>query len=116
MLINENRWRAQRYGFDQGLVDFGKGEIVPYRDLLEEMLELIAEDAAFFGCANEVAHARRILADGTSAHQQVRIFREALEAGTSREDALKHVVDWLIEETVTGLTTAPLAKAAAGAT
>ena len=107
MLINENRWRAQRYGFDQGLVDFGKGEIVPYRDLLEEMLELIAEDAAFFGCANEVGHARRILTDGTSAHQQVRIFREALEAGTSREDALKHVVDWLIDETVTGLSAAP---------
>jgi carboxylate-amine ligase len=116
MLINENRWRAQRYGFDQGLVDFGKGEIVPYAELLEEMLELIAEDAAFFGCSNEVAHARKILADGTSAHQQTRIFREALEAGTSREDALKHVVDWLIEETVTGLAATPLAKAAAGAT
>ena len=30
MLVNENRWRAQRYGFDEGLVDFGKGEVVPY--------------------------------------------------------------------------------------
>jgi len=80
MLINENRWRAQRYGFDQGLVDFGKGEIVPYRDLLEEILELIAEDAEFFGCSAEVVHAREILANGTSAHQQIRIFREALDA------------------------------------
>jgi carboxylate-amine ligase len=113
MLINENRWRAQRYGTDQGLVDFGKGEIVPYADLLEEIMELVAEDAAFFGCSNEVTHARQILAAGTSAHQQVRIFREALDAGTSREEALRHVVDWLIEETVTGLEPARLATAAA---
>ena len=45
MLINENRWRAQRYGTDAGLADFGKGEIVPYADLLEEMIELVREDA-----------------------------------------------------------------------
>jgi carboxylate-amine ligase len=103
MLINENRWRAQRYGIDQGLVDFGKGEIVPYAHLLEEILELIAEDAEHFGCTSAVARARDILTTGTSAHQQTRIFREALEAGVAREDALKAVVDWLIEETVTGL-------------
>jgi carboxylate-amine ligase len=103
MLINENRWRAQRYGIDQGLVDFGKGEIVPYAHLLEEILELIAEDAEYFGCTAAVARARDILATGTSAHQQTRIFREALEAGVAREDALKSVVDWLIEETVRGL-------------
>jgi carboxylate-amine ligase len=103
MLINENRWRAQRYGIDQGLVDFGKGEIVPYAHLLEEILELIAEDAAFFGCGGEVAHARDILARGTSAHRQTRLYREALEAGASREEALKAVVDWLIEETAAGL-------------
>jgi carboxylate-amine ligase len=103
MLINENRWRAQRYGIDQGLVDFGKGEIVPYAHLLEEILELIAEDAEHFGCTAAVAHARGILTSGTSAHQQTRIFREALEAGVEREDALKLVVDWLIEETVRGL-------------
>ena len=87
----------------QGLVDFGKGEIVPYADLLEEIIELIAEDAEHFGCTSAVAHARDILTTGTSAHRQTRIFREALEAGVEREDALKHVVDWLIEETVRGL-------------
>ncbi|MFM9843298.1 MAG: carboxylate-amine ligase [Dongiaceae bacterium] len=103
MLINENRWRAQRYGVDQGLVDFGKGEIVPYAHLLEEILELIAEDAEHFGCTAAVARARDILTSGTSAHQQTRIFREALEAGVDRENALKSVVDWLVEETVRGL-------------
>src|SRR5690606_35283232 len=44
LLINENRWRAQRYGFDAGLVDFGKGEIVPYSQLLEEIISLTAQD------------------------------------------------------------------------
>lgn len=100
MLINENRWRAQRYGFDAGLVDFGRGCIVPYAELLEELLELIAPDAAFFGCENEVAHARTILARGTSAHNQVRVYREARAAGADRDTALQAVVDFLIAETV----------------
>jgi glutamate---cysteine ligase / carboxylate-amine ligase len=100
MLINENRWRAQRHGFDAGLVDFGKGEMVPYAELLEEMIGLIREDAEFFGCVAEVEHARAILVRGTSAHRQLALYREALEAGTPPRDALNAVVDWLIAETV----------------
>ena len=46
LLVNENRWRAQRYGSDRGLVDFGIGEVVPYQKLLAELLDLIDEDAA----------------------------------------------------------------------
>jgi glutamate---cysteine ligase / carboxylate-amine ligase len=103
MLIDENRWRAQRYGIDRGLVDFGRGEIVPYAELLEEILVLIAEDASHFGCEAEVVHARRILARGTSAHRQIVVFEAALAAGASRADALAAVVDWLIEETVCGV-------------
>jgi glutamate---cysteine ligase / carboxylate-amine ligase len=100
MLVNENRWRAQRYGTDAGLADFGKGEVVPYADLLEELIELVREDAAFFNCQPEIDHARRILARGTSAHRQLAHYREALEAGATPLEALKGVVDWLIEETV----------------
>ncbi len=103
MLVNENRWRAQRYGFDEGLVDFGRGEIVPYAELLEEMIALVAEDAAHFGCAAEIAHARDILARGTSAHRQVARYREALAGGSEPAEALTAVVDWLVEETVAGL-------------
>jgi glutamate---cysteine ligase / carboxylate-amine ligase len=103
MLVNENRWRAQRYGFDAGLVDFGKGEIVPYADLLEEMIALVQEDAAAFACEREVAHARSILRRGTSAHRQLALFRESVEAGAAPPEALQGVVDWLIEETVRGL-------------
>jgi carboxylate-amine ligase len=103
MLINENRWRAQRYGIDEGLVDFGRGMIVPYAQLLEEMIELVAEDAAHFDCSPEIAHARGILERGTSAHRQVARYREALAAGSSPQEALAGVVDWLIEETVEGV-------------
>jgi len=103
MLIDENRWRAQRYGLDQGLVDFGKGAIVPYADLLEEILALVEPDARHFGCIDEVLHAREILGRGTSAHRQLAVYDRALAAGASRPDALAAVVDWLIAETVRGV-------------
>ena len=103
MLLNENRWRAQRYGFDEGLVDFGLGEVVPYADLLEEVIELVAEDAAHFGCEAEIAHARVIHERGTSAHRQVATYEAAKQAGAEDTEALRAVVDMLIEETTAGL-------------
>jgi carboxylate-amine ligase len=103
MLVDENRWRAQRYGLDAGLVDFGRGEIVPYPLLLEELLELIAEDAAHFGCEAEVAAARAILSRGTSAHRQLKVYRDALAAGLEPDEALRAVVDAGIAETVVGV-------------
>ncbi|HET6621108.1 MAG TPA: carboxylate-amine ligase [Dongiaceae bacterium] len=101
MLINENRWRAQRYGTDEGLVDFGKGEIVPFSGLIEEIIDLVAPDAQFFGCEKEVLHARTIIARGTSAHRQVALYRQAVDEGIEREQALRMVVDRLIAETRT---------------
>jgi carboxylate-amine ligase len=103
MLIDENRWRAQRYGFDQGLVDFGKGAIVPYAELLDEILGLVDPDARHFGCIAEASHAREILARGTSADRQLTTFERALSAGATRADALAAVVDWLIAETTRGV-------------
>ncbi len=103
MLTSENRWRAQRYGIDRGLVDFGKGAVVPYSQLLEEMILLVRDDAEFFDCVAEVEHAREVLARGTSAHRQVNTYREALSEGASEEEALKAVVDMLIEDTMHGL-------------
>jgi glutamate---cysteine ligase / carboxylate-amine ligase len=103
LLVNENRWRAQRYGFDEGLVDFGKGRMVPYADLLEEIVELVAEDADAFGCQKEVASARNIVTRGTSAHRQLAAYRAALAQGASAKEALQVVVDMLIEDTVKGL-------------
>lgn len=102
-LVEENRWRAQRYGFEEGLVDFGKGEIMPFGDLLAEMLNLLREDARHFGCEAEIEHARTILQRGTSAHRQIAVMNKAMEAGATREEALRAVVDMLIDETVVGL-------------
>lgn len=103
MLINENRWRAERYGFEEGLIDFGKGIVVPYAELLEEMLALIRQDAEYFNCTAEVEHARQILEQGTSAHLQLKTYNEAKAAGASNTEALKAVVDMLIEETLHGV-------------
>ena len=103
MLIQENRWRAQRYGYDEGLIDFGIGKIVPYGDLLEEMIELVKVDALALDCLPEVEHARQIITRGTSAHRQLAVYRKAVEDGAEKMEALWQVVDMLIEETVAGL-------------
>jgi len=103
MLINENRWRAQRYGIDEGLVDFAKGRIVPFPDLLDELIELIDEDAEALGCRAQVENVRRIMREGTSAHRQIEIYARAVMAGADSAEALRAVVDWLIEETAADL-------------
>ena len=103
MLVNENRWRAQRYGFDEGLIDFGLGKVVPYADLLEEILELLGPDAERLDCVAEVERARDILKRGTSAHRQIAVYDEAAAGGAGKQEALRAVVDWLIDETVRGL-------------
>ncbi|MCH8135327.1 MAG: carboxylate-amine ligase [Proteobacteria bacterium] len=103
MLIRENRWRAMRYSFDEGLIDLARGAVVPFDELLEEMLGLVAEDAVALGCTKEVAAVRDILSRGTSAHRQLRDFEQAQAAGKSVEDSLKTVVDTLIASTAEGL-------------
>ncbi len=100
MLVQENRWRAQRYGLDEGLIDFGQGAIVPYAALLDEVIGLTAEDAETLGCVEEVSNARNILRRGTSAHRQVATYEKAIEAGAEPQEALRKVVDFLIAETV----------------
>ncbi|MDH3442059.1 MAG: carboxylate-amine ligase, partial [Gammaproteobacteria bacterium] len=61
MLVRENRWRAMRYSFDEGLIDFAKGTIVPFEELLDEILDLTYDDAKALGCETEVASVRDIL-------------------------------------------------------
>ncbi|MDJ0968412.1 MAG: carboxylate-amine ligase [Kiloniellales bacterium] len=103
MLVRENRWRAQRYGVTEGLVDFGKGEIVDYKGLLEEILQLIHVDALALDCVAEVEHARTILTRGTSAHRQIEVYDKAVAEGAERQEALKSVVDLLIDESMAGI-------------
>ena len=99
-LLSENRWRAQRYGVGGTLFDFGKGELIPFRNLVEELVGMLGEDAEALGCTKEIAHARRIAAGGTSADRQVACFHALIGRGASREEALRGVVDHLIAETV----------------
>jgi carboxylate-amine ligase len=103
MLISENRWRAMRYSFDHGMIDLGRGKIIPFPQLLEELLDLIRGDAEALGCVAETEHARSILARGTSAHRQQALRARALENGATQSEANHAVVDHLIEETAKGI-------------
>jgi carboxylate-amine ligase len=103
MLVQENTWRAQRYGVEGTLADFGKGVLVPFPELVDELIELVREDAEEFGCVAEVERARDIVRDGTSADRQRRRYQEALAGGATEHEALQAVVDELIEDTQFGL-------------
>ncbi len=100
-LINENRWRAQRYGAGGSLIDFGRVELVPIEELLGELEEMLAMDAAALGCGRELARAFDIMNRGTSADRQRQVYNEALADGMDGEQAMRAVVDALIAETQT---------------
>ncbi|WP_093967253.1 carboxylate-amine ligase [Actibacterium lipolyticum] len=102
-LLSENRWRAQRYGVSEGLIDFGVGEIRPMADLLDEIIGLVAEDAEALNCVAEVEAARDFITNGTSADRQRAAFNRAVAAGQDRDAALKSVVRMLIDEFQIGL-------------
>jgi carboxylate-amine ligase len=104
MLIRENRWRAMRYSFDEGLIDLAKGAVVPVAELLEELIGLTSEDAEALGCSREVASLKEIMSRGTSAHRQLKTYADAKARGLSHEDCLKAVVDRLVADTATDLT------------
>ena len=101
-LVNENRWLAQRFGTEHELIDFGKGATVPFTDLVEELIALVRDDAAHFGCEREVARARQIATEGTSAVRQLALYDREVAGSASPDAALKAVVDQLIEETLEG--------------
>jgi glutamate---cysteine ligase / carboxylate-amine ligase len=103
VLIAENRWRAMRYSYDEQLLDLAKSELVPFPQLVEELLGLVREDAEALGCVQEVEHARTILGRGTSAHRQIAAYEEARARGASAREALEAVVDFLVRETAAGL-------------
>lgn len=94
-LIQENKWRAVRYGLDGRLIDFGKQEEVPVRQLICELLEFVDDVVDELGCREEINHIYEIMERGTSADQQLRVYRETGD--------LRAVVDFLIEETMRGI-------------
>jgi carboxylate-amine ligase len=94
-LIRENKWRAMRHGIEGKLIDFGKGQEVPERDLIHEFLEFVDDVVDDLGSRKDCEHALQILEEGTSAERQVRVYEEASD--------LKAVVDHLVAETTAGL-------------
>ncbi len=89
MLIEENKWRAVRYGLDGKMIDFGKGKEVPVRELIHELLEFVDDVIDDLRSRKEIRHIHTILERGTSAEEQLRVWRETGD--------VKAVVDRLIE-------------------
>jgi carboxylate-amine ligase len=92
-----------RYSIDSGLIDFAKGIVVPFEQLLVELMSLTAEDAKALGCEQELGSVRDILSRGTSAHRQLKAYELAAAAGAEPEDCLKAVVDTLVTDTAEGV-------------
>ncbi len=99
-IIAENLWRAQRHGYDAGLIDLASGRLVPVREMLRSTQQVLEEDIAALDAGEAFEQLWRILQNGTSAHRQVAIYRERRHAGEGRLDALQAVVDWLAEASV----------------
>jgi len=102
-LIDENRWRAMRYGLDQGLIDFGENQVKPMDVLVDEMIAMVEPDAEALGCRDEIEHARDIVRDGTSAHRQLAVWRMLCNDGAEPLDAARGVVDMLMQESLIGI-------------
>ncbi len=94
-LVQENRWRAQRYGISEGLIDFGRGEIVPYAELFDEMVELVEEDAGILQCGAAIDALRDIVTGGTSSQRQRAVADQTPGDQASKMNA---VVDHLIKD------------------
>ncbi len=94
-LIRENKWRAVRYGVEGKLLDFGRQQEIPFRDLVEEFLAFVDDVLDPMGLRSDVEYARTICAQGTSADRQLATFR--------RTGSLEAVVDQLVAETTEGL-------------
>ncbi|WP_294925817.1 carboxylate-amine ligase [uncultured Paracoccus sp.] len=97
-LLGENRWRALRYGMTEGLIDFGTGRVVPFEQLAEDWLAAIAEDADALDSQPAVAGLRDMVAKGSAAERQRRLYAQAIAAGAGQDEAFRAVVMSLIED------------------
>jgi carboxylate-amine ligase len=102
-LIEENKWRAARYGIEGKLIDFGKETEVPTRELIPELLELVDDVLDDLGSRSAVEYVHTILNQGTSAERQLRVYQNTGD--------LKAVVKHLVDETRGGVTQARISSA-----
>ncbi|WP_224244320.1 carboxylate-amine ligase [Hyalangium gracile] len=106
-LVEENKWRASRYGIRGKLIDFGQQKERPYAELLEEMIEFVSEASDLLGTSHEVANVRNILKEGTSAERQLEVYKN------SNNDT-RAVARWLVEETMRGVSSSPASASQTG--
>jgi carboxylate-amine ligase len=102
MFIEDNKWRAVRYGIDGKLIDFGKESEVPMRSLALELVNIVDDVLDELGSRQEVEYIKTILERGTSADRQLKVYYQAKQQGADNAAALGEVVDYLIEETADG--------------
>lgn len=93
-LINENKWRAGRYGIDGNMIDFGKEEEVRTRSLILELLDFIDDVVDELGSRDAVRYAEKMLENGTGADRQLEVFQ--------RTGKLEDVVDFIMEQSLIG--------------
>src|SRR5438477_579840 len=94
-LLDENRWRASRYGIGGKLIDFGRETEVETRSLLNELMEFVSTEVDELGSRREMAHIERIMREGTGADRQLEVFH--------RTNDMNAVVDQIVAETYEGL-------------
>ena len=101
-LIEENRWRAQRYGTDGTYIDLASFEPISFRSWLEAVIAKLAGDIAHLGIEDDIQHLRSIPKRGTSAHLQLEYFRGLRKFGRSPREAIGDVTKWLRTSTEAG--------------
>jgi glutamate---cysteine ligase / carboxylate-amine ligase len=94
-LINENKWRAGRYGIDGRMIDFGKEEEVNTRVLIYELLDFVDDVLDPLGSRHAVSYVPKILEDGTGADRQLKVYKET--------NSLIGVVDYVKSQFLAGL-------------
>ncbi len=102
-LLTENRWRAQRHGTSEGLIDLARKSVVPVAETLDVLLIRVAPDAEHFGSTAQIARVREIAAGGTSAARQRHVHANAVAAGADGPEAMRAVVRHLADEFTAGL-------------
>ena len=101
-VIDENRWLAKRHGLDAAFIDEFSSSVRSFRSVLDALLAVVAEDVEALDCGREIAHLDVLLRRGTSAHRQLELYHRCIDAGATRTEALRGVVDWLIDTTRPG--------------
>lgn len=94
-LVDENKWRAARDGLGAQLIDLERDTERQAREAVMALVERCEPAARRLGCADELEAVERVLARGTGADEQLRVYEET--------DSLLAVAQWLAEETVRGL-------------